>query len=184
MSHPLNFLFLCTGNSARSILGEALATTLSSGRLRGYSAGSHPGGKVNPFAAELCAEMNYPFSLTITMGLSIYCLWGSMLVTLLAPAMALRGPQDRARINLISEISPALKVSTDAAEVWLDAALEQGVLKPSKGAKIVKQIPKDDAKPVAKAVAKDAAKPVAKAAKVAKVAKVAKAPAKAVAKKK
>jgi hypothetical protein len=83
---------------------------------------------------------------------------------------------DRARINLISEISPALKVSTDAAEVWLDAALEQGVLKPSKGAKIVKQIPKDDAKPVAKAVAK--------AAKVAKVAKVAKAPAKAVAKKK
>jgi hypothetical protein len=50
------------------------------------------------------------------------------------------------------------------------------VLKPSKGAKIVKQIPKDDAKPVAKAVAK--------AAKVAKVAKVAKAPAKAVAKKK
>ena len=91
---------------------------------------------------------------------------------------------DRARINLISEISPALKVSTDAAEVWLDAALEQGVLKPSKGAKIVKQIPKDDAKPVAKAVAKDGAKPVAKAAKVAKVAKVAKAPAKAVAKKK
>ena len=91
---------------------------------------------------------------------------------------------DRARINLISEISPALKVSTDAAEVWLDAALEQGVLKPSKGAKIVKQIPKDDAKPVAKAVAKDAAKPVAKAAKVAKVAKVAKAPARAVAKKK
>ena len=91
---------------------------------------------------------------------------------------------DRARINLISEISPALKVSTDAAEVWLDAALEQGVLKPSKGAKIVKQIPKDDAKPVAKALAKDAAKPVAKAAKVAKVAKVAKAPAKAVAKKK
>ena len=88
---------------------------------------------------------------------------------------------DRARINLISEISPALKVSTDAAEVWLDAALEQGVLKPSKGAKIVKQIPKDDAKPVAKSVAKDAAKPVAKAAKVAKVAK---APAKAVAKKK
>jgi len=55
-----NILFLCTGNSARSILGEALATTRSNGRLRGYSAGSHPGGKVNPFAAELCAEMNYP----------------------------------------------------------------------------------------------------------------------------
>ena len=33
---------------------------MSNGRLRGYSAGSHPGGKVNPFAAELCAEMHYP----------------------------------------------------------------------------------------------------------------------------
>ena len=60
MANPLNFLFVCTGNSARSILGEALATTLSNGRLRGYSAGAHPGGRVNPFAAELCAGMNYP----------------------------------------------------------------------------------------------------------------------------
>jgi arsenate reductase (thioredoxin) len=60
MGLPLNFLFICTGNSARSILGETLATTMSYGRLIGYSAGSHPGGKVNPFAAELCAEMNYP----------------------------------------------------------------------------------------------------------------------------
>ena len=60
MTSPLNLLFVCTGNSARSILGEALATTLSRGRLRGYSAGSHPGGKVNPYAAELCADMNYP----------------------------------------------------------------------------------------------------------------------------
>ena len=42
---------------------------------------------------------------------------------------------DRARINLISEISPALKVSPEAAEVWLDNALEQGVLKPAKAAK-------------------------------------------------
>lgn len=56
----MNILFLCTGNSARSILGEALATTRSNGRLHGFSAGSHPGGKVNPFAAELCARMNYP----------------------------------------------------------------------------------------------------------------------------
>lgn len=59
----MNLLFVCTGNSARSILGEALATTLSNGRLHGYSAGSHPGGKVNPFAAALCAEMNYPAQL-------------------------------------------------------------------------------------------------------------------------
>jgi arsenate reductase len=57
---PRNILFVCSANSARSILGEALATTQSTGRLCGYSAGSHPGGKVNPFAAELCAQMNYP----------------------------------------------------------------------------------------------------------------------------
>jgi CarD family transcriptional regulator len=78
---------------------------------------------------------------------------------------------DRARINLISEISPALKVSTDVAQVWLDAALEQGVLKPSKGAKLVKQAAKTAPKPVEKSAVKT-------------VAKVAKAPAKAVAKKK
>ena len=41
----------------------------------------------------LCAEMNYPFCLTLTFGLSTYCLWGAMLITLLAPAHALRGPQ-------------------------------------------------------------------------------------------
>ena len=72
---------------------------------------------------------------------------------------------DRARINLISEISPALKVSTDAAEVWLDAALEQGVLKPSKGAKLVKQAAKPAPKVEPKATAKSVAKPAAKVAK-------------------
>lgn len=55
-----NILFLCTHNSARSILGEALATTHSSGRFIGYSAGSTPGGKVNPYAAELALQMGYP----------------------------------------------------------------------------------------------------------------------------
>ena len=54
-----NVLFLCTGNSARSILAEVLATTLSHGRLIGYSAGSHPNGKVNPIAEELALEMGY-----------------------------------------------------------------------------------------------------------------------------
>ncbi len=53
-------LFLCTHNSARSILGEALASTDASGRFIGYSAGSTPGGKVNPFAAELAIKMGYP----------------------------------------------------------------------------------------------------------------------------
>jgi hypothetical protein len=41
----------------------------------------------------LCAEMHYPLALTITMGFSMYCMWGAMLMTLLAPVLALRGPQ-------------------------------------------------------------------------------------------
>lgn len=76
---------------------------------------------------------------------------------------------DRARINLISEISPALKVSTEAAEVWLDNALEQGVLKVGKSAKKAAkpaEKPKADEKKsdekAAKAPAKKAAKAAAK----------------------
>lgn len=57
-----NILFLCTHNSARSVLGEALASTHPSGKFVGYSAGSTPGGKVNPFAAQIAKELGYPES--------------------------------------------------------------------------------------------------------------------------
>ena len=54
-----NILFLCTHNSARSILGEAIASTHSSGKFIGYSAGSTPGDSINPFARELALKMGY-----------------------------------------------------------------------------------------------------------------------------
>jgi protein-tyrosine-phosphatase len=58
-----NILFLCTHNSARSIIGEALASTHESGLFQGYSAGSSPGYSVNSFAKEIAIELGYDISL-------------------------------------------------------------------------------------------------------------------------
>ncbi len=55
-----NVLFLCTGNSARSILAETTLNALSDGRLRAYSAGSRPAGQINPFALEIVQRMGWP----------------------------------------------------------------------------------------------------------------------------
>jgi protein-tyrosine-phosphatase len=55
-----NILFLCTHNSARSILAEAIASTHDSGKFVGYSAGSTPGTSVNPIAADMAINMGLP----------------------------------------------------------------------------------------------------------------------------
>jgi len=59
---PLNVLFLCTQNSARSVIAECVLNKLGAGRFRAHSAGSHPRGEIHPFARDMLAELGYDVS--------------------------------------------------------------------------------------------------------------------------
>jgi arsenate reductase (thioredoxin) len=72
-----NILFLCTGNSARSVLGEAIVNHLGAGRFRGFSAGSQPRGEVHPYTLDLLAGLRLPTEGLFSKSWDLYAVAGA-----------------------------------------------------------------------------------------------------------
>jgi len=67
-----NVLFLCTGNSARSVMAESILNKIGDGRFKAFSAGSHPAGSVNPYTIELLRKQGHPVDQLVSKSWSIF----------------------------------------------------------------------------------------------------------------
>lgn len=67
-----NVLFLCTGNSARSVIAESVLNTLGKGRFNAFSAGSHPAGQVNPYTIEQLKRQGHPVDKLISKSWDVF----------------------------------------------------------------------------------------------------------------
>jgi len=77
LDHAYNVLFLCTGNSARSILGESIVNHLGRDHFKGFSAGSQPKGEVHPYSLDLLASLHLPIKGLFSKSWDLYATAGA-----------------------------------------------------------------------------------------------------------